>query len=130
MVRSHEDDSLEVVVALRILACEGVRIEKERSSVRFAVTWEARLVGQGLAAIRRGSFAADPTAWDGKDYGQLAERLSEAIAGMSAAVAADLPTVVEPPPRTPAETTSHDYRDRDDLTLADTREDGHCGDGR
>jgi len=30
-------------------------------------------------------------AWSGKDYGQLAERISEAIADASIALAADLP---------------------------------------
>jgi hypothetical protein len=75
------------------------------SSIRFAVTWQARSVGKDLAMTKRGLFSADPVAWDGRDYGQLAERLSEAIAGASKALAADLPTDATTTAKATSETT-------------------------
>ena len=90
-LNSRGDDSLDCEVAIRILACEGVRVESGSSSIRFASSWEVRAVGTNSTATKRGGFTADAVAWDGKDYGQLAQRLSEAIAGASAALAEDLP---------------------------------------
>jgi uncharacterized lipoprotein YmbA len=90
-LNSHADDTLDYEVAIRILACEGVRLGNGNGSIRFAVTWEARSVGTNSTVTNRGVFTAHPVAWDGKDYGQLAERLSEAITGASKALAADLP---------------------------------------
>jgi len=90
-LNSHGDDSLDCEVAIRILAFEGVRAERGTSSIRFAASWEVRAVGTNSTAIKRGGFTADVVAWDGKDYGQLAERLSDAIAQASITLAADLP---------------------------------------
>jgi uncharacterized lipoprotein YmbA len=100
-VNPHSDDMLDYEVEIRVLACEGVRVEHGNSSIRFAVTWETRSVGNASVAPKRGGFSADPVAWDGKDYGQLAKRLSEALAGASKALAADLPMEA----RTPAKAT-------------------------
>ena len=90
-LNSHGDDSLNCEVAIRILACEGLRVESGMSSIRFAATWEVRPVGTNSTATKRGGFTADAVAWSGKDYGQLAERISEAIASASIALATDLP---------------------------------------
>jgi uncharacterized protein len=97
----HADDSLDYDVAIRILACEGMRVENGNSSIRFAMEWEVRPVVSSSKAIKRGGFTADVAHWDGKDYGQLARRLSEAIAGAGKALAADLPMEA----KTPGETT-------------------------
>lgn len=104
-LNSHGDDTLDYEVSIRILACEGVRVENGNSSIRFAVTWEARSVGKNSTATKRGVFTADPVAWDGKDYGQLAGRLSEAVAGASKAVAAALPVEAKTPGKTTTEKT-------------------------
>jgi len=104
-LNSHGDDTLDYEVTIRILACEGVRIENGKSTIRFAVTWEVRSVEKNSAVTRRGVFTADPVAWNGKDYGQLAERLSEAVAGASKAVAADLPMEAKTPGKTTTEET-------------------------
>ncbi len=101
-LNSHGDDTLDYEVAIRVLACEGVWVEHGNGSIRFAVTWEVRSVGNNSTATKRGVFTADPVAWSGKDYGQLAERLSEAMAGASKAVAAELPMEA----KTPAKTTT------------------------
>jgi uncharacterized lipoprotein YmbA len=90
-LNSYGDDTLDYEVAIRLLACEGVRLEKGNGTIRFAVTWEARSVGKNSTVTKRGGFSADAVAWDGKNYGQLAERLSGAIAGVSEAIATALP---------------------------------------
>ena len=87
---SRGDDTLDYEVAIRLLACEGVRVGKGAGTIRFTVTWGVRSVGKNSTPTKRGVFTAVPVAWDGKDYGQLAQRLSEAIAGASNMIAADL----------------------------------------
>jgi hypothetical protein len=103
-LNSHGDDTLDYEVAIRILACEGVRLGNGSGSIRFAVTWEARSVGTNSTVTNRGVFTAHPVAWDGKDYGQLAERLSEAVAGASKALAGDLPMDATTPGKRSTET--------------------------
>ena len=95
-LNSPGSETLDYEVAIRILACEGVRVEKGPSSVRFIATWEARPVGPSSTTAKQGVFTPNPAAWDGKDYGQLAGRISEAIAGLGKAIAAHLPA--EPGP--------------------------------
>ena len=103
-LNSHGDDTLDYEVAIRILACEGVRLGNGSGSIRFAVTWEARSVGTNSTVTNRGVFTAHPVAWDGKDYGQLAERLSEAVADASKALAGDLPMDATTPGKRSTET--------------------------
>ena len=90
-LNSHGDDSLDCEVAIRILAFEGVRVESGTSSIHFAASWEVRAVGTNSTATKRGRFTANAVVWGGKDYEQLAERLSDAIAQASITLAADLP---------------------------------------
>ena len=104
-LNSHGADRLDYEVAIRILACEGVRLGNGNGSIRFAVTWKARSVGTNSTVTSRGVFTAHQGAWDGKDYGQLAERLSEAIAAASKALAADLPMYATTPGKATAEAT-------------------------
>ena len=95
-LNSLGDDSLDCDVLIRILACEGVRMANGTSSIRFAATWEVRAVGTNSAAAERGGFTEGKVIWDGKSYAQLAERLSDAIASASIALAADLPMEAKP----------------------------------
>ena len=90
-VNSHGDGSLDCEVAFRVLACEGVRAANGGGSVRFEATWEVRSLRASPVTTKRGGFTAEAVAWDGKDYGQLAGRLSEALAAAAHALAADLP---------------------------------------
>lgn len=90
-VNSHGDTTLDYEVTIRMLACEGVTFEHGDSSIRFALTWELRSFEKNSTVTNRGVFRAEPSAWDGKDYGHLAERLSEAITGASQAIAEGLP---------------------------------------
>jgi uncharacterized lipoprotein YmbA len=97
VLNSHGEETLDYEVAIQVLACEGVRVENGNSSIRFAATWEARRIEKPSMIGKPGEFTSDPLAWDGKDYGQLAERLSEAIAGVGKAIAADLPMEAKTP---------------------------------
>ena len=97
-LNSRGGDSLDCEVSIWIVSCEGVRVENGTSSIRFAATWEVRTSGTNSMANKRGGFTADVVAWDGKSYAQLAERLSEAIANASIALASDLPTKARPRP--------------------------------
>lgn len=90
-LNSHGDETLDCEVAIRVLACEGVRVEHGTNSIRFAVTWQVRSLGKNPALAQHGVFAPDAAPWDGKDYGRLAEGLSEAIARLSTTIAASLP---------------------------------------
>ena len=102
-LNTHGDESLDYEVAIQILACEGIRVENGKSSIRFAVTWEVRTVGTNSPATKRGGFTAGATDWDGKDYGQLAARLGAAIADAGKMLAADLAMDAKPPGKINAE---------------------------
>jgi len=90
-LNSHGAATLDYEVAVRVVACEGVRVEGATSSTRFAVAWQTRPLGKNPTATECGVFAPDPTPWDGKDYGLLAEGLSEAIVRFSQTLAASRP---------------------------------------
>jgi len=94
---SHGEAALDYEVAIRVLACEGVRTETGGSSIHFAATWELRSLEKHSTTTKRGLFTPDPVAWNGREYGQLAERLGEAVAGLSKTIAASLPMETAPP---------------------------------
>jgi uncharacterized lipoprotein YmbA len=98
------DGAMDYEVAVGILACEGVRLEKGGGSIRFVATWDMRSVGNNPTVIH-GDFSGDPLAWNGKDYGQLAERLSEAIASAGKALAVALSMGERAPGTTATEET-------------------------
>jgi len=84
MVRSRDSAAPDFEIALRITACEGVKDAEETGSSSFGATWEVTAIrAQGSAAVKRGVFEAAPTAWDGRDYGALVERLSLALAELA-----------------------------------------------
>lgn len=108
-LNSHGEDTLDYEVAIRLLACDGLRVGKGAGTIRFAVTWEVRSIGTNSTPPQRGIFTANSVAWDGKDYGQLAQRLGEAIAEASRAVAADLPMEVKTAEKPRLEKANHEY---------------------
>jgi hypothetical protein len=55
---------------------------------------------------KRGGYTAAPTAWDGRDYGQLALQLSQAIAAAGQALAVDLPRKVQSSEKSNTEVTT------------------------
>lgn len=80
------DTPRKVDVAVRVTACEGTTA----GGVRFAAAWRITEPGSGKT-VAEGTYTAPDLHWNGKDYGQLAGRLSEAVAGLGRAVAAALP---------------------------------------
>ena len=81
------DDQRDFEIVVNLNACEGTA----DGEVRFAATWRAPAPGGSTMAVAEGSYAANGLRWDGHDYGQLAARLSEALAGLSREIAAALP---------------------------------------
>ena len=55
---SHGDDTLDYEVAIRVLACEGVRVEKGAGTIRFAVTSVHRLAGGSGDCMKDPSWAS------------------------------------------------------------------------
>lgn len=90
-LNSFGSDTLDYQVAIRILACESVRAPDGSSSIRFSMSWEVRSVAANSAVTKRGIFTAPSAPWDGKDYGQFAQRISDAITSAGEALAAALP---------------------------------------
>ena len=90
-LNSHSEESLDIEVTLRILSCEGGRTESGSGTVRFSAAWTLQGLGTNSVTAKRGSFISDALNWNGQDYGQLAERLSQAVAAASRVLAADLP---------------------------------------
>ena len=81
------DDQRDFEVVVNINACEGTA----DGDVRFAATWRIPVPGGSTATTAEGNYAATGLRWDGHDCGQLAARLSEALAGLSREIAAALP---------------------------------------
>ncbi len=80
------DETSDFEVLVRVTACDGT----PDGGVQFAADW--RLVRRAdLTPAAAGTFAATGLHWDGRDYGQLAARLSEAVAGLSREIGAALP---------------------------------------
>ena len=104
-LNSHGDDTLDYEVTIRVAACEGLLGESGTGSMVLRMTWEILPVGMNGQVIKRGTFTAAPTVWDGKDYGQLAWQLNQAIAAAGQALAADLPVKAQVANESNAETT-------------------------
>ncbi len=64
---SPGDDGVDNEIKIQVLACEGVREESGTGSIRLGLAWEIQPAGTNKMAVKRGGFAAEPAAWDGKD---------------------------------------------------------------
>ena len=80
--------------SLQILACEGVR-HTNHSSVRFEAAWTLRSENGGV--LDHGVFKAKPASWDGQNYGQLAQQISEAVGEFASALLNALAQRAQPP---------------------------------
>jgi uncharacterized lipoprotein YmbA len=105
-LNSHGDNALDYEVRIRVLACEGVRGESGTGSIRLGMSWEIEPSGTNATVNKRGCYTAAPTAWDGRDYGQLALQLSQAIAAAGQALAVDLPRKVQSSEKSNTEVTT------------------------
>lgn len=78
-------------VTIRLLNCEGVREASGRGGVKVQAVIEIYSTGAGAGLVARRVFTAGPETWNGRDYAQLAQALSRAVAELGQAVAAALP---------------------------------------
>jgi hypothetical protein len=79
-------------VSVRLIRCEGVLPPGGGSGVvQLVAMIEVMRIGALGEVVSRRRFAAPETAWDGKDFSQLAARLSAAVAALSEDVAGVLP---------------------------------------
>jgi uncharacterized lipoprotein YmbA len=83
--RADEQRDFEIMV--NVTACEGTA----DGDVRFAASWRILAPVGSARTVAEGNYAASGLRWDGRDHGQLAARLSEALAGLSRDIAAALP---------------------------------------
>ena len=76
-------------VSVRLLRAEGVL--SAAGMVRLVAMIEVTRIGALGEVVARRRFVAPETAWDGKDFSQLAARLSAAVAALSEDVVGVLP---------------------------------------
>jgi uncharacterized lipoprotein YmbA len=69
-----EEHDYDLVV--HVLRCEG---DRTKGVARFTATVEVYSAGPGGVRRGRDTFTTEVPGWDGKDYGQLAAKLSEAV---------------------------------------------------
>lgn len=84
--RGGAEHDFDVQVQLR--RCEGVL---PAGVARLAARIEVFTADLDPRLVAQGEFATDIAGWDGKDYGQLARKLSEAAAGLSQRIVELLP---------------------------------------
>lgn len=73
-------------VAVRVLAAEG----SASGAVEFRATWEVSRTDAKTAPVAAGNFHPADLRWDGKTEASLAAQLSNAVAALSAEIAAAL----------------------------------------
>ena len=81
------DEQRDFEILLRVTACEGTA----DGEVRFSARWRILAPTAAAGTVAEGAYSASGLRWDGHDHGQLAARLSEAIAALSRDIAAALP---------------------------------------
>lgn len=74
-------------LAVRVLACEGTA----DGGVNFRAMWELSAAGDKSSIAARGDYRANELKWDVRNEGALAGRLSQAVAGLAAEIAAAVP---------------------------------------
>lgn len=89
------DQARDYDVSIHVLRCEGVR-EGSRHLVRFSVMLIISTTGDEAKIITRRVFTAPDREWDGHDYGELVEALSDAVGSLSDEVVAALPKQPQP----------------------------------
>lgn len=79
-------------ISVRVLRCEGGVDGQGRHTAQFSASYEIADTREGGKIVAREVFNAEPTAWNGTDYGVLAERLSEAVAALGNEIVGKIPT--------------------------------------
>ncbi len=79
-------------VNVQVIRCEGAMAPGGKNAVaKFAASIEITTTGAGPQVVARKLFVAPETAWDGKDFAQLAAQLSAAVSALGQEVAGVLP---------------------------------------
>jgi len=80
-------------VIVHVLQCEGGVDPQGRNTAQFSAVYEILDLreGGGHPSVVRKSFSAPPAQWDGKDFGVLTAKLSEAVSALGSDIAANLP---------------------------------------
>lgn len=79
---------------VRVLACEGAA----DGGVKFRAVWELATTAAQRVVVARGDFHATQLRWEAPGEASLAARLSEAVTGLAAEIAAALPRKNPPAP--------------------------------
>lgn len=78
-------------LSIRVVRCEGALDEKGAPIVVFIAGYELLDPKKGGEVVLRRNFVAPAARWDGSDYGQLVQRLSDAVAALGDDIAQNLP---------------------------------------
>jgi len=85
------DQERDYDIAVTLIRCEGTLDSAGRAAVSFAAVLEISGVKNPGLVVTRKIYAPPPASWDGKDYGALAQSLSETVGALSQEIAAVLP---------------------------------------
>jgi len=85
------DEPRDYDVAVSVRRCEGERKAGGKTAVDFACTIEITESKPGGSVVVRKTFVAPQAEWDGKDFGKLAQLLSDAVAALGEEVVGALP---------------------------------------
>ncbi len=85
------DEKRDYDVAVSVLRCEGERTPDGKLAAGFACTVELTEAKPGGAVVMRKTFTAPAAAWDGKDFGKLAQLLGDAVAALGEEIIGALP---------------------------------------
>ncbi len=80
LVSATSDQARDFDVAIRVVRCEGGR---DGDVARFAARIEILAPNANNERRANAFFSTEVTGWNGNDYGQLAQKLSEAIAELA-----------------------------------------------
>ena len=85
------DSDRDYDIAVTVLHCEGVRSGLNRAASHFSALVEITSGGPDPRVVTRLNFTAPDSAWNGRDYDELAARLSDAVSGLARGIVAALP---------------------------------------
>ncbi|MFA6286634.1 MAG: ABC-type transport auxiliary lipoprotein family protein [Opitutaceae bacterium] len=85
------DEKRDYDVGVSVLRCEGERKADGTMAVGFSCTVEVTEGKPGGAVVMRKVFTAPQAAWDGKDFGKLAQLLGDAVASLGEEIVGALP---------------------------------------
>jgi uncharacterized lipoprotein YmbA len=80
-------------ISIRVLRCEGTLSENGKGGVQFVATYDVYNPSKGGALVLRRTFVGPPAAWNGSNFGELVQRLSDAVSALGADIAENLPTL-------------------------------------